>query len=387
MQQTAPGASTPSLRERLKAVPRQLKQRFDSLMHEHASPTRLGVAVGVGVLVGSSPFLGFQVLMALALAALFRLNKIAVFLGIQVSMPPITPFLLFANAQVGCLLRTGQWLNLSLESVKAAEPKQLATSLFLDLLIGGLVVGGALAALLGGATAHAVSQARMPSGLAPYLTPEQWTAVQARLKGLPRSWRSYATWKMRLDPVYALVLAELPEDAELVDLGSGMGLLPLLVALRSPRARVRAVEWDARKVAVARGLLEGLPVEVEQGDARSFPLGRPGAVTLIDVMHYSPPEEQRAWLERCAEALAPGGVLLIRELEPGQNQRRWAPFLEKLAVRWGWNRGATVQPWPPAEMVRALTARGYTAVILPAGSGVFRANSLVVARKPSAHTP
>lgn len=384
--QTPSGAASPTLRERLKAVPRQLKQRFDSLMHEHASPARLGVAVGVGVLVGASPFLGFQVLMALGLAALFRLNKLAVFLGIQVSMPPITPFLLYANAQVGSLLRTGAWLDLSLDAVRAADPKELATRLFLDLLLGGLVVGGVLAGILGGATAHAVSQARLPGGLAPHLTPEQWAAAQARLKALPRFFRHYAAWKLKLDPVYARVLAELPEDVELVDLGSGMGLLPLLLTLRSPKARVRAVEWDARKVDVARKLVSGLPVEVEQGDARTFALGRPKALTLIDVMHYSPVEEQRAWLERCAEALAPGGVLLIRELEPGQQGRRWAPLLEKLAVGWGWNRGATVQPWPPAEMVRVLTARGYTAVILPAGSGAFRANSLVVARKPSAPT-
>ncbi|MBJ6765876.1 DUF2062 domain-containing protein [Myxococcaceae bacterium JPH2] len=380
-----PIPAAPGLRERLRAVPRQLLARIHALKDEHASPGRLGLAVAVGVLIGASPFLGLQLVLAVALATLFGLNRFAVLLGSQVSVPPLTPLVLFANAQVGAFLLTGRWLPLSLQALREVPAKQLVAELFADLLVGGLVVGGALALILGGATAHFVSLVRAPDELAPHLSTPRWKELQRRLGALPRAWRSYARWKLRLDPVYGLVLTELPEDVDLVDLGSGMGLLPLLLALRSPRARVRALEWDARKARVARELLADLPgMQVVEGDARAGALGQPQAITLVDVLHYSPVEEQRQWLERCAHALAPGGLLLIRELEPARSRRTWATRLEKLAVRWGWNQGATVQAWAPSEMAHALTALGFTAVIHPAGSGAFRANSLVVARKPSA---
>lgn len=382
---TASATPARGARERLAALLRRAQQELGKLKREHASPVRLGVAVGVGVLVGSSPFLGLQLLIGLALATLLRLNRFAVLLGLQISIPPFTPLLLFANAQVGALLVQGHWLPLSLEALRAIPPERLAAELFVNLLVGGLVVGGALALLLGGATALTVEQARLPRALAAHLTPGQWEQLDARLAGLPRAWRSYARWKLRLDPVYALALAQLPEDVDLLDLGSGMGLLPLLLHARSARARVRAVEWDARKVRVAQQLLRELPgLHTEQGDARAAELGCPGAIALFDVLHYSPPAAQAAWLERCARALAPGGLLLVRELEPRQGA--WAPRLERLVTRWGWNRGAGVQPWAPTEMAAALTALGLTTDMRPAGSGLFRANTLLVARKPPAPT-
>ena len=61
---------------------------WDRVLREHASPARVGFAVGIGVLVGCSPFLGLQVAIAALLAIVFRLNKLAVFLGLQISAPP-----------------------------------------------------------------------------------------------------------------------------------------------------------------------------------------------------------------------------------------------------------------------------------------------------------
>ncbi len=351
-------------------------------MRAHASPRRLGVAVAVGVLVGSSPFLGFQLLLALALAWLFGLNRLAVLLGVQVSAPPITPVLLFANLQVGALVLHGQFRSLSLERLRALPASEVVGALFLELLVGGLLVGGVLAAGLGWMTTRLVHRYRARQHVGAFLTPEQWEQLQARLDTLPRSWRSYARWKLRLDPVYALALAELPEDGELVDLGAGMGLLPLLLSLRSPSMRLRAVEWDTRKADVARQLLQGFPgTSVDVGDARRYELGSPLVVTLFDVLHYSPVEEQKAWLTRCAEALQPRGLLLVRELEPSMSRWPWTRLLEALAVRVGWNRGDGVQLYPPAEMAAALTALGFTVDLRRAGSGVFRANTLLVARK------
>ncbi len=85
------------------AYVRRVRDQLGSLMQEHASPGRLGMAVAFGVMMGCSPFLGLQLLLGVALATVFRLNRIAVILGAQVSVPPITALVFLANAQVGSI--------------------------------------------------------------------------------------------------------------------------------------------------------------------------------------------------------------------------------------------------------------------------------------------
>ena len=364
------------------AYVRRVRDQLGSLMQEHASPGRLGMAVAFGVMMGCSPFLGLQLLLGVALATVFRLNRIAVILGAQVSVPPITALVFLANAQVGSIMLHGHWLSLSLDIFRGIPVATIAADLFLELLVGGLLVGGILGAVLGGLTTYLVKKHRARRLLREYFTLEQWAELQRRLGALPRAWRSYARWKLRLDPVYPLVLAQLATESELLDLGAGIGLLSLLVAIKQPQIRVRAVEWDARKVKLARALLEGIAgAKVEEGDARQCALGHPHAVAIIDVLHYSSAAEQTSWLKRCAQALQPGGTLIIRELDPRRARQSWSSRLENIAVWGGWNRGGGVHPRPSAEIAQDLTALGMTVVRQPAGWGPFGANSLLIARK------
>lgn len=129
-----------------------LRQSLDSLRREHASPEQIGWAVGVGVWVGCSPFLGLHMLLALGLATLLRLNRLAVVLGTQISMPPLTPLLLLGNAQLGAWILTGQGMTLTLEQIRSTPARVLAETLFWRLLVGGAVIGGVLAAVLGWGT-------------------------------------------------------------------------------------------------------------------------------------------------------------------------------------------------------------------------------------------
>ena len=160
-----PGRRDFGKRARILAIVLRLRDRFELMIGEHASAGRLGVAVGVGVLFGCTPFLGFQVLLAIAIATLFRLNRLAVLLGTQVSTPPITPLLLFANAQVGAVLLHRHWLPISFEAARAAPTATWVLDLFLELLVGGLAVGGILAVGFGGFTSWLVRRrrAKLPS--------------------------------------------------------------------------------------------------------------------------------------------------------------------------------------------------------------------------------
>jgi uncharacterized protein (DUF2062 family) len=134
---------------------------IDKLRKEHVSPARIGVAVGVGVLIGCSPFWGLHFLIALGVATLFRLNRLAVLVGTQISMPPLTPLLLFGNAQLGSWIITGKGLSLSFAELRSMPAKLLVTSLFWDLFVGGLVLGGGLALVLGYGAAALVHRQRL----------------------------------------------------------------------------------------------------------------------------------------------------------------------------------------------------------------------------------
>src|SRR5260370_38262558 len=133
-----PGRPSSGKRAWIPAIVGRLRDRFELMLGEHASAGRLGVAVAVGVLVGCTPFLGFQGLIVIAIATLFRLNRIAALLGAQVSAPPITPLLLFANAQVGAVLLHRPWLPISLKTVRAAPALQFVLDIVLELAVRGL---------------------------------------------------------------------------------------------------------------------------------------------------------------------------------------------------------------------------------------------------------
>ncbi len=363
---------------------RRLREKWRRLVNEEATPTRLGVAVGVGVLIGCSPFYSLQMLIALGVARVLRLNRIAILLGSNINFPPLTPLIILAALQTGTYLLEGRFLPLTLDAIRDTPPKELVKAFVLAFLLGGLVVGSVLGTILGVLTARVVARQRARKATEARLSYEELDALSDQLERVPRRFRSYASWKVRLDPVYPMVLAELAGRRQLVDLGAGMGILAALAILREPLLSVRAVEWDAAKVAAARALMAGArAVTLVEGDARVVPLGQPDALTLLDVLHYVDVPQQREWLTRCARALAPGGVLLVRELDSAGAKGNLAERIDALAVRWGWNKGAGVRAWAISDMVALLRGEGFEVTVRPAGKGLFKANALIVARKPA----
>jgi len=148
------------LRERFQAVGDALRRWPSRLVHEHADPSRLGAAVAFGVWVGCTPFYGLQTVFGLGLATALRLNRLAVLLGTQISIPPLAPFLLFGNAQVGALVLRGHWLSLSMEAMRAVPTSRLVADFLGDLLVGGAIVGAALALPAGLLTTYLVRRSR-----------------------------------------------------------------------------------------------------------------------------------------------------------------------------------------------------------------------------------
>jgi SAM-dependent methyltransferase len=193
--------------------------------------------------------------------------------------------------------------------------------------------------------------------------------------------RQYALWKLRLDPGYGIALPHLAGARHIVDLGAGIGLLDVLIAGRTPAAKIVAVEWDAVKASAARDLTDGIPgVVVIQGDARTFSIPSCDAIVMFDILHYSDLPSQREWLARAAAALLPGGRLVIRELD---GRGTLATGLERIAVTLGLNQAGGVHPRRATELAADLESLGLLVSVSPAGRAAFRANALLVAVKPT----
>ena len=91
---------------------RHLKDLIKKLLHIEDTPERIALAYSIGIFWGFSPFLGFHTLAGLAIAFLFRLNRVAILLGVWTNTPWwIVPYYISAT-WVGMWV-TGFWIDLA----------------------------------------------------------------------------------------------------------------------------------------------------------------------------------------------------------------------------------------------------------------------------------
>ena len=69
----------------------RLRSWLEQLLHTHDTPHRTAAAYALGVFLGFSPMLGLHAVLGLALAFVFRLNRVAVILGVYSNLPWLVP--------------------------------------------------------------------------------------------------------------------------------------------------------------------------------------------------------------------------------------------------------------------------------------------------------
>jgi uncharacterized protein (DUF2062 family)/trans-aconitate methyltransferase len=355
-------------------LPADLRRTFRGLRTEGSGVLRETTAVALGVFIGCLPLYGLHLLICWTIGIAFGLNRLKMYLAANISNPLFAPWLLFAEIQTGAWFRRGSFHPLTIQTIKTTG----ATVFGMDLVIGSVLVGGALASLVAVGTYAAVRSSRLDRGFADLVRRAADRYADAGIT----AWE-FARGKLRSDPIYRAALAPevLRSGGTLVDVGCGQGLTLALLAearravdggrwpLGSPPpprfVRMTGIETRVRVAAIARAALEG-DAEIVEGDARTVPMEQASAVLLFDVLQLMRPEEQEALLAKTAARLEPGGVVLVREADASAGWRftvvRLGSRLKALAFR---TRDQSFHARTPAAWRECFARHGFQTDVRP----------------------
>ncbi len=185
---------------------------------------------------------------------------------------------------------------------------------------------------------------------------------------------------------FQAVAAELPASGAILEVGCGHGLLSLYLAQGSADRRVTGIDVDEDKLAVARTAAgaEGLAATFEVVAGAELPAGPWAGIAIVDVLYLLSADHQRKLLGSCADLLAPGGVLAVKEMALVPRWKAtWNRVQETASVKvLGITEGSELTFLAPADMAAAMAEGGLTVRDRPIHRGYPHPHHLLVGTKP-----
>jgi SAM-dependent methyltransferase len=164
-------------------------------------------------------------------------------------------------------------------------------------------------------------------------------AIGQIVRALPPLERAYSLVRFSILRTKLLSVMDLllPDEGRILDVGCGFGLFAAYFGQTHPTRHIVGIDPNSRRIDLARGVAVRLGLDSHRfvvGDVRDAKLDGPfEAAYVLDVMHHLPLADQKPTLERLRAALAPGGVLLVKDIttEP-RFGLRFTEALDRLMV-------------------------------------------------------
>ncbi len=131
--------------------------------------------------------------------------------------------------------------------------------------------------------------------------------------------RAYLTARFSIiSRILSDLLTNLPQEATVLNLGSGIGLFDLYSAYHRPKSRFVGIDIDQKRIALSRQAAARLGltnVQFVHGDVTAtLPELAPDVIVALDVLHHVSPEAREKILDWCAERMPVGGVCFIKDI-------------------------------------------------------------------------
>lgn len=208
----------------------------------------------------------------------------------------------------------------------------------------------------------------------------------------PRQARMHCHVRWLTAPFAALEL-EVPLEGDILEVGCGHGVFSTYLALASHARRVVGVDIDGDKISLAQQAASHLaPSEADvrfevsaSGDVPRIDGGW-RSIVFADVLYLLPAEGRRALLTDCIDALAPGGLLVVKEVDTQPRLKaRIAQFQEFLATRVARITAGETLDFPSAtELEGVLRDAGMQTMAKRIDHGYLHPHCVVLGWKPSA---
>ena len=146
--------------------------------------------------------------------------------------------------------------------------------------------------------------------------------------------KSYLRIKLKICPLVRLE-SLFPKEGKIIDLGCGSGLFANILGMGSYKRRIVGADMDENKIALAERTKGHLAsIEYTVGNIVTMDYPRADAFSLIDVLYLIPYDAQEVILRKCANALPPKGMLIIKEMDTRPRWKYiWNYCQETLAVK------------------------------------------------------
>lgn len=142
---------------------RMLKLIYYRFVRLRGTPEQISLGLSLGIFVGMTPFIGVHTVIAVALASLFKWSKITAAIGVMITNPFTAPLIYPVTYKLGAMVNAfsspSQWSKIY-EPGGVIGLMKSSPVIFIDLFVGGVLIGLPLSLVSYYITMYAVSRAR-----------------------------------------------------------------------------------------------------------------------------------------------------------------------------------------------------------------------------------